>query len=103
MRPSTETSHLEPTLLKFGQLHAEIRGTSEQPTDDMMATLVRSLFGHVQQLSAVFATADLYYLLRPGGDVSRVISAIKAQIHRMRDETAISRLSNEKQGHAQAA
>ena len=103
MRPATETSHLEPTLLKLEQLHAEIRGTSEQPTDDMMATLVRSLFGHVQQLSAVFATADLYDLLRPGGDVSRVISAIKAQIHRMRDELAINRLGNEKQGHAQAA
>merc|ERR1712194_663474 len=103
LRPATTRESLENTLGRFDALLAEVRGSPEEPMTGMLATLIRTLFGRVPSLAAIFATADLYGLLSEDGDIMKVMRAIRAQVNQARDEALMSRALEDKPGLAHAA
>jgi len=78
--------------LQIETLLAELRGTPEYPSQDMLSVLIKKVFGSVPSLSAVFAAAELQGMLAPGtGRPLAVYEAIRKLILDGRDDVAANK------------
>jgi len=92
LRPCSGRDHLEPTLLQVETLLAELRGTCADPGPDLLAGIVRHVFGNVPALASIFAVADLHGMLRPDvGRPMQVLASIRRLVQETRDQQLLQR------------
>ena len=91
-RQCTAQTQVEAALLQLETLLAELRGTPQEPTPEFFATVVKSTFGGVPELGALFAAAELHGLLSPGtAQPSKVLAAIRKSILDERDRISLAK------------